>query len=508
MRVLRAVVATPLSAALCLLLAACATASTPGADAAPSPVAATVATAANDATAAAQFAPLVASRGAAVVDISTLRLGRDMSPEDLDLEIAPEHDFADRFAWPLRTGVRISQVRDLASGIILSADGLILTSAHVVSNIDEAQVRLDDGRRFPARVVGLDRRTDVGLLKIDAEGLPTAVIGDSSRLAAGDWVAAISAPFGFHGSVTAGVVSAVDRFVGGGGDVPYIQTDVAINPGSSGSPLYNSRGEVVGINSMIYSGNGGYMGLSFAVPINLAMRIATQLRTAGTVRRAHLGAEFQELTPALAQSFALPAGTGALVVRVAADGPAHAAGLRQGDVVTAFDGLPVTRLTDLLRQVGERVPGQRSRLEVWRQGAQRTLWVTPAEQRSARIPPASDAPPEWNDGLGMRLGEMSAAQKAQREVDGGLLVREAAGPARSEGIRAGDLILAVNDLRVDRIDQFAQALARMPAGRPVALLVLRDRRLAYVAVRLPARRALATRTSLPLPATPTTTKEP
>jgi serine protease Do len=421
-----------------------------------------------------------------VVDISTLRIGRDQNPEDIELEIAPERDFADRLAWPLPASVHISQIRDLASGVIISSDGLILTSAHVVANIDEAQVRLHDGRRFAARVVGADKRTDVGLLKIEAGGLPAAVIGDSSRLAPGDWVAAISAPFGFHGSVTAGVVSAVDRLVGGAGEVPFIQTDVAINPGSSGSPLFDSRGEVVGMNSMIYSGSGGYMGLSFAVPINLAMRIATQLRAGGTVRRAHLGAEFQEMTPELAQSFALPAGaSGALVVRVDADGPAHAAGLLQGDIVTAFDGIAVSRLTDFLRQVEDRIPGDRSRMEIWRHGAQRTAWVTPSQQRMPRaaFPPA-DAP-EWNDGLGLTLGEVSAAQMAQLRIGSGLLVRDATGLARSEGIRAGDFIVAINDMRLDRVDQFRQALSRAPAGRPIALLVLRDGRQAYVAVRMP-----------------------
>ncbi|RYY63974.1 MAG: PDZ domain-containing protein, partial [Comamonadaceae bacterium] len=303
-----------------------------------------------------------------MVDISTLRIGRDESLEDIELEIAPEHDFADRLAWPLPANVRISQIRDLASGVIIDSSGLILTSAHVVTHIDEAQVQLDDGRRFTARVVGVDRRTDVGLLKIDATALPTAVIGDSSTIGPGDWVAAISSPFGFHGSVTAGVVSAVGRVMGGAGEIPFIQTDVAINPGSSGSPLFNSRGEVVGINSMIYSGSGGYMGLSFAVPINLAMRIAGQLRESGAVRRAYLGAEFQEVTPALAQSFGLPSTTGALVVRVEADSPASASGLAQGDAVLAIDGRPLAHFVDLPQQIAQRPPGDGIQLEVWRQG--------------------------------------------------------------------------------------------------------------------------------------------
>jgi len=274
--------------------------------------------------------------------------------------------------------------------------------------------------------------------------------------------------------------------MGGAGSVPYIQTDVAINPGSSGSPLFDSRGEVVGINSMIYSGSGGYMGLSFAVPINLAMRVATQLRAGGTVRRAHLGAEFQEVTPALAQSFALPAPTGALVVHVDAGGPAQAGGLALGDVVTAFDGIPVVRLTDLLQQIGDRVPGDRSRMEVWRRGARRTVWVTPSQPQPAKKAAlAPDPTPEWNDGLGLVLGEVSGTQKALLRIDGGLLVRDAAGLARSEGIRAGDFIVALNDVLLDRVEQFRQGLLRATPGKTVALLVMRDRRVAYVAVRLP-----------------------
>jgi len=434
------------------------------------------------------FASLVASRGAWVVDISTLRIGRDENPEDIELEIAPERDFADRLAWPLPTSARISQIRDLASGLIIDSNGLILTSAHVVANIDEAQVQLDDGRRFTARVVGADKRTDVGLLKIDASALAVAVIGDSAALAAGDWVAAISSPFGFHGSVTAGVVSAVGRVMGGAGEIPFIQTDVAINPGSSGSPLLNSRGEVVGINSMIYSGSGGYMGLSFAVPINLAMQVARQLRAHGSVRRAYLGAEFQEVTPALAQSFGLPATTGALVVRVEKDSPAEVAGLAQGDAVLAFDGKPLAHVADLPQQIAQREPGSRMPLEVWRQGTPRLLQVSLTAQPGASQTSFATAAPEWNDGLGLSLGELSPAQRLQLRIDSGLIVREADGLARSEGIRGGDVIVALNTAKLQHLDDFRQGLSRLPPGRTVALLVLRDRRLAYVAVRMPASR--------------------
>lgn len=434
------------------------------------------------------FSSLVASRGASVVDIATLRVGRDENPQDIELEIAPERDFADRLAWPLPASARISQIRDLASGVIIRDDGLILTSAHVVTNIDEVQVRLDDGRRFTARVVGVDRRTDVGLLKIDATALPVAVIGDSSTLGPGDWVAAISSPFGFHGSVTAGVVSAIDRVMGGAGEIPFIQTDVAINPGSSGSPLFNSRGEVVGINSMIYSGSGGYMGLSFAVPINLSMRIADELQAHGTVRRSYLGAEFQEMTPALAQSFGLPAATGALVVRVEAGSPAEAAGLAQGDAVLALDRKPLARFIDLPRQITQRPPGSRLRLEVWREGAARILQATLAAQPASAATTFAAAPAEWKDGLGLSLADISPAQRLQLRMESGLMVREAEGLARSEGIRAGDVVVALNTTRLYRADDFRRALGRVPAGNTVALLVMRDQRLAYVAIRLPASR--------------------
>jgi serine protease Do len=428
---------------------------------------------------------LVASRSTSVVDISTLRIGRDESDEGIELEIAPEHDFADRLAWPLPASVRISQIRDLASGVIIDSSGLILTSAHVVNSIDEAQVQLDDGRRFTARVVGVDKRTDVGLLKIDATGLPVATIGDSSTLGPGDWVAAISSPFGFHGSVTAGVVSAVGRVMGGAGEIPFIQTDVAINPGSSGSPLFNSRGEVVGINSMIYSGSGGYMGLSFAVPINLAMRITVQLREHGAVRRAYLGAEFQEVTPALAQSFGLPSAAGALVVRVEADSPAEASGLAQGDAVLAIDSKPLEHFVDLPQQIAQRQPGSRMQLEVWRGGRKRALQVSLVAQPASPGTNFAAAAPEWNDGLGLSLGELSPVQRTQLRVDSGLIVREASGLARSEGIRAGDVVVALNTVKLYRLDDFRQGLAQSAPGKAVALLVMRDRRLAYVAVRLP-----------------------
>ncbi|MGJ7486784.1 trypsin-like peptidase domain-containing protein [Variovorax sp. LT2P21] len=432
------------------------------------------------------FASLVTRRSATVVDIATLRIGRDASPDATELEFMPENDFADRLAWPLPASARLSQIRDLASGLILSSDGYILTSAHVIRNVDDIQVRLDDGRRFRARVVGLDARSDVGVLKIAATGLPTAVMGDSSRLATGDWVAAIGAPFGFHGSFTAGVVSATGRFLNGAGEIPFIQTDVAINPGSSGGPLFNSRGEVVAINALIYSGNGGYMGISFAVPINLALKIAHALRANGTVRRVHLGAEFQGVTPALAQSFGAPGTTGALVVQVHDGGPAHAAGLAVGDIVTAIDGVPTARPIALIDTIAARPAGTRCSLTVWRRGTAVTVRATLTLQPGST---PNDAPPgdiAWTDDLGLTLLELTAAQRLQLRIDSGLWVHDAVGLARSEGVRPGDVVIAVNDQRVAHVADFKRLVAALPpGGGSVALLLMRDRRMAYLAIGLP-----------------------
>lgn len=430
----------------------------------------------------------IAERSASVVEISTLRLGRDESPDDVELEFAPENDFADRLASPLSASMAPSQIRDLASGVILASDGYILTSAHVVRGVDDARVRLADGRRFEARVVGVDRRSDIALIKIDAAGLPAASIGDSSTVAPGDWVAAIGAPFGFRGSVTTGVVSAVARYVGGAGQVPFIQTDVAINPGSSGSPLFNSRGEVVGINSMIYSGTGGYMGLSFAVPTNLAIKTAAALREHGRVRRARLGAEFQELTRDLSRSFGWQETRGALTVQVEPGSPAERSGLRRGDIVSSLDNAAVTHFTDLVQRLGEQSPGATVRLGVWRGGRSIAIPVRLEAEASTPVvpPPTRDAIDTGTEDLGLSLAELTPVRRSQLRLDGGLLVRSSIGVARIEGIRAGDLLLAVNDARLEKVEDFRRAIASVPRGRGVALLVMRDRRLAYVAVPLPA----------------------
>ena len=430
----------------------------------------------------------VAGRVPSVVDIRTLRIGRTVGESDFEPEMQPDADFSDRLSWPLPASMPLSQQRDLASGVIVGSDGLVMSSAHVVSDVDEIRVHLADGRRFSARLVGSDRLTDIALLKIEARGLPVAPVGDSSALRPGDWVAAIGSPFGFSGSLTSGVVSAVDRFIGGAGLVPFIQTDVAINPGSSGSPLFNRCGEIVAINSLIYSGSGGYMGISFAVPINVAMRTFTQLRSEGVVHRARLGAQLQQLTPALAESFGLAQARGALVAQVEPGTPAAAAGVSIGDVLLSLDGQPVGALPELLQQISGRTAGSLSRLTVWRRGQTRSLWLTWADEPDdlrPTFPAAADAN-EWNDGFGLRLGELDAGVRRQLKLEGGLMVREASGVARSEGIRPGDVVMAVNDQRVARIDEFRSAVDRLPRNRMAALLIMRNLRPIYVPVATPA----------------------
>jgi serine protease Do len=431
------------------------------------------------ATRAALPASIIASRTASVVEVFTLRI--DGRPDPGEGGDWPREEFAG--ARPV-----FDPARDVASGIVISADGQVLTNAHVVNGADEVQVLLADGRRFPARLLGLDLETDVALLRIEASGLPVAVIGDSATLATGDAVFAIGSPFGFQGSVTGGIVSARDRLVPGAGRVPLIQTDVAINPGSSGGPLLNLRGEVVGINSVIYSGSGGYMGVSFAVPINLAMKIAAQLGRDGKVVRPHLGVETQELTPALAQAFRLTKVTGALVLRVEQGSAAERGGLLPGDIVLAFDESEIAGVADLLARIDERLPGTRSVLRVWRRGAAHALTVTLTGQATPALParpaPPAAAPP-WRQGFGLELSEPSAHALLELRAANGLLVRDAVGPARSEGIRAGDLIVAVNDQPLAQLADFQRALEQVAPGSMVALLVLRDGRPAYVPLRMP-----------------------
>jgi len=427
---------------------------------------------------------VVASRSAGVVEISTINAWVPSGSDDPAPEFAPPDTFGDRLARPQPISLSRGEVRDLASGFILTADGYIVSSAHVLWDAQEAQVRLQDGRHFPARLVGMDRITDVALLKIEAAGLSPVTIGDSSKLAVGDWVAAIGSPFGFSGSVTAGIVSAKNRFLSGSGETAFLQTDVAINPGSSGSPLFNADGEVIGLNSLIYSGSGGYMGVSFSVPINLAVDIAGRLRSEGRIRRAWLGARLQGMTAALAQSFGVRDPTGALLVQVTPGGPAALAGLQRGDIITAFNGVKVRDFSSLALQMGDHGSRMPATLEIWRQGrklaATVTLGETPAGAASPLAAPDTGELPR----LGLSLAESGKDLQAQLGIDGGLLVRQAAGLSRSEGIQAGDVIIAANELRLDSVEDFDRVLSGLGPGASLALLVLRDGHAAYVPLRI------------------------
>ncbi|RZL96211.1 MAG: PDZ domain-containing protein [Variovorax sp.] len=393
----------------------------------------------------------------------------------------------DEMRVPARS--RLGSDRSSASGFVISNDGYILTSAHAVLGVQETSVIIEGQRRLPADIVGLDRRTDVAVLKIAASNLPAAAVGSSARLCPGEWVAALGAPFGFELSVTAGVVSANPRFLPGGSGVPLIQTDVALNPGNSGGPLFNERGEVVGMNSMIYSVSGGYQGVSFSSPIDAAMRIASELRSTGRVTRGQIGARTQALTSDLAPAFGLDGPLGALIVRVDSGGPAENAGLRSGDVVLAVNGGTAMAYAEIQERVAATRPGSSLALNIWRHRVPLTVTVAVAEsQPDLPLRAASLSGSEVRLGLG--LVERTARQGGGL-LEPGLYVKSVSGSAQRAGLRLGDMVLAVNDVGVAGIAELDAALAS--AGQDtVALLVRRGTATSFVAVVPPA----ASKTSL------------
>lgn len=366
------------------------------------------------------FTELAERQGAAVVNISTTQVTRSsqMSPFPFD-ENDPAFEFFKRFIprHPGGAAPREFENKSLGSGFIVSGDGFILTNAHVVDGADEVTVRLTDKREFKAKIIGADKRTDVALIRIEASGLPTVKLGDPAQLKVGEWVVAIGSPFGFDNSVTAGIVSAKGRSLPQENYVPFIQTDVAINPGNSGGPLFNMRGEVVGINSQIYSRSGGYMGVSFAIPIDVAMEIQNQLRASGKVSRGRLGVVIQEVNKELAESLGLNKPMGAVVNAVEKGGPADKAGLEPGDVILKFDGKPINASADLPRLVAATKPGTRSTLQVWRKGTTRDIAVTVGEmvdeKTAANRQGRGAKPPEQQaNRLGLVVSELSAEQNA------------------------------------------------------------------------------------------------
>jgi serine protease Do len=432
------------------------------------------------------FTDLVEKQGPTVVNISTTQSVRSSSAPQLPNlpEDDPFYEFFRRFIPS--PGPREFQSQSLGSGFVLSSDGYILTNAHVVDAADEITVKLNDKREFKAKVIGADRRTDIALLKIDASGLQAVRVGDPGRLKVGEWVVAIGSPFGFENTVTAGIVSAKGRSLPQENFVPFIQTDVAVNPGNSGGPLFNMRGEVVGINSQIYSRTGGFMGLSFAIPIDVANDIAQQLRSTGKVTRGRIGVVIQPITKELAESFGLSKPMGALVNSVEKGGPADKAGIESGDVILRFDGKSVGSSEDLPRIVGGTRPGSKVTVQLWRNKAAREVQVTVAElqdDRTARQSRRGGKPPATSQ-YGLALADLSEAQRKELKVEGGVLVENAQGAAARAGIRRGDVILAVNNQDVKSVDQFKELMSQSEKGRIVALLVRRGSNSLYIPFRV------------------------
>ena len=434
------------------------------------------------------FTDLVEKQGAAVVNISTTQIIRNM-PQGIPNvpEGDPFYDFFRRFAPQMP---REHESQSLGSGFVISADGYIMTNAHVVDSADKITVRLTDKREFRAKVIGADKRTDVALLKIEATGLPKINVGDPNKLKVGEWVVAIGSPFGFDSSVTAGIVSAKGRSLPQDNFVPFIQTDVAINPGNSGGPLFNMNGEVVGINSQIYTRSGGSMGLSFAIPIDVATQVTEQLRTSGKVTRGRIGVTIQELTRELAESFGLSKPVGALISSVEKNGPADKAGIEASDVILKFDGKPVNSSSDLPRMVAATKPGSKVVVDLWRKGGSRQVTVEIAEMpedgklaRAAKK--LADDVAEMISRLGIAVSELSKEQLHELQISGGLLVEEVKGSAaRAAGLQHGDVLLAIGNIPIRSLNQFNEILKQVPRGKNVALLVRRDDAASYVAIRL------------------------
>ena len=441
------------------------------------------------------FTELAERQGPTVVNISTTQAReRRAGPQIPNIEEDdPLYDFFRRFI-PRPPGPgqspRELESRSIGSGFIISADGYILTNAHVLDSADEITVRLTDKREFKARVIGADRRTDLALIKIDATGLPAVRLGDPNRLKVGEWVVAIGSPFSFDNTVTAGIVSAKGRSLPQENFVPFIQTDVAINPGNSGGPLFNMRGEVVGINSQIYSRTGGFMGLSFAIPIDVAMDVQSQLRQFGRVNRGRIGVVIQEVSKELAESFGLSRPSGALVNAVEKGGPAEKAGVETGDIILKFDGKPVSISSELPRLVGNTRPGSKASIEVWRKGVSREITVTVGELPEDRVASRSERrgkqPEQAANRLGFAVVDLTAEQKRDLKLRGGVIVEEVRNSRRAD-VRAGDVITAVTSrgqtTEVRSTEQFNKLLAQLERNATLTLHVRRGESNLFVTVR-------------------------
>jgi len=429
------------------------------------------------------FTELVKRAGPAVVNVSV----DGMRKASAEMPQIPE-EFRDFFRGfgggkgmpQMPRGGQDTPMRGQGSGFIVSPDGYILTNAHVVADAENVTVRLTDRREFKATVVGADKQTDVAVLKIDAKSLPTVRLGKSADANVGEWVVAIGSPFGFENTVSAGIVSAKARSLPESTYVPFIQTDVAVNPGNSGGPLFNLAGEVIGINSQIYSHTGGYQGISFAVPIEVALKVKDQLVKHGKVTRGRLGVTVQDVNATLAQSFGLDRPHGALVSSVDASSPAEKAGVQVGDIILKYDGNAIEHSSDLPMLVADTAPGSRASLEVWRRGASRSLSVTTIEAKNERVAQNDPAAPAGRLGLAVR--PLTAEERVQNGGRGGLLVEQVGGAAQRAGVQPGDLVLSLNGTAVQSAEQLRELATK--SGKQVALLIQRNDRQLFVPIEL------------------------
>lgn len=447
------------------------------------------------------FAELAERAGPAVVNIRTtqrVRSGQGRSRGMPGIEDEEMQEFFRRFfgipmpGQPAPRNNRPNQApqqeeevpRGVGSGFIISPDGYLMTNAHVIDGADDVYVTLTDKREFRAKVVGRDQRTDVAVLKIEGANLPRLAIGDPNRLRVGEWVIAIGSPFGLENTVTAGIVSAKARDTGD--YLPLIQTDVAVNPGNSGGPLINLRGEVIGINSQIYSRSGGFMGISFAVPIDEAMRVAEQLKSTGRVTRGRIGVQIGDVTKDVAESLGLPRPQGAQVQRVEPGSPAERGGVQPGDIILKFNGTNVEKSNDLPRMVGATKPGSKATISVWRNGTTRDLSVTVVEVEPEKVAPKEDRKPQTSqvpNALGLVVSNLSDAQKKELRTEGGVIVDASDGVAARADIRAGDVILRLNNTDVVDTAHFNALVSKLDLRRVAVVLVRRGDASQFVPIR-------------------------
>lgn len=435
------------------------------------------------------FASLVEQASPAVGNISTKQKVSQRVPVNMpDLEGLPPifREFFER-GIPREGDGRQREAQSLGSGFIISEDGYVLTNNHVVADADEIIVRLPDRSELEAKLVGADPRTDVALLKVEGSKLPTVKLGDSSKLKQGEWVLAIGSPFGFDHTVTSGIVSATGRNLPNESYVPFIQTDVAINPGNSGGPLFNLNGEVVGINSQIFTRSGGFMGLSFAIPVDVAMDVANQLRDNGKVSRGWLGVVIQEVNRDLAESFGLDRPAGALVVQVLDGGPAAKGGLRVGDIITSVNDKPVVMSADLPHMVGALKPSDQAKMDIVREGKRQslTLAVGAVPEDGDALAANSGSATKSDNRLGVKVAELTPEQKSNLALQGGVVITEVGnGPAAAIGLRPGDVITHLNNQAINSVKSFARVAEALPKHRTVSMRVLRQGQASFITFKL------------------------